>query len=184
MEEKTPQEKKALSYVKDRRNTYGQNDKASRKIIPLRKAQVNRVYRRKVNEILDLVVEQGLENADTLESTARNIKREDWKKASDHPLGEVVERKLERRESHAGNGKTARKKASEFLKSLEIETEQELDGRWIAEAIGMNGVLKYGDTKEDAIESCKSLARAVYLETIGAAEILKVSDKSISILRK
>ena len=31
---KSPQEKKALSYAKDRRNTYGENDKSSRKNIP------------------------------------------------------------------------------------------------------------------------------------------------------
>jgi hypothetical protein len=30
---KTPQEKKHLSYAKDRRNTYGENSKSSRKAI-------------------------------------------------------------------------------------------------------------------------------------------------------
>jgi hypothetical protein len=35
---RSPQEKKALSYELDRRNAYGQNDKAARKAIPLRKA--------------------------------------------------------------------------------------------------------------------------------------------------
>lgn len=184
MKEKTPQDKKALSYAKDRRNTYGQNDKASRKIIPLRKAKVNRVYRRKVNEVLDLVVEQGVENADTLESTARNIKRQYWKKAADQPLREVVERKLERRESHAGNGKTARKKTTEFLKNLKIETEQELDGRWIAEAVDLDGALTYGQTKDEAIFNCRGLARVVYMEKLGACEILSVHETGISILTK
>ncbi len=33
MARRTPQEKKALSYVKDRRNDYGENDKSSRKNI-------------------------------------------------------------------------------------------------------------------------------------------------------
>lgn len=33
-----PQEKKALSYARDRRNGYGENDKSSRKAIPARKA--------------------------------------------------------------------------------------------------------------------------------------------------
>lgn len=40
---KTPQDKKALSYAKDRRNTYGENDKSSRKAIPARKAGESRV---------------------------------------------------------------------------------------------------------------------------------------------
>jgi hypothetical protein len=35
---KTPQEKKKLSYMKDRRNTYGENGKSSRKSIRLSKA--------------------------------------------------------------------------------------------------------------------------------------------------
>jgi len=34
MNRKTPQQKKAESYANDRRNTYGENDKASRKAIP------------------------------------------------------------------------------------------------------------------------------------------------------
>lgn len=33
MKQKTPQEKKALSYAKDCRNTYGESDKGSRKTI-------------------------------------------------------------------------------------------------------------------------------------------------------
>ncbi len=184
MKEKTPQEKKALSYARDRRNNFGANDKASRKHIPLRKAQVNRVYRREVNEVLDQVVEQGLDKADELEGTTRNIKRKDWKKAPDEPLGDVVQQKVERREDHAGHGKTARKKAAEFIKSLKIETEQEVDGRWIAEAIGMNGVLRYGETEDAAIDACRSLARLVYLETLGAVEIEEANEDRISILSK
>ena len=35
---KTPQQKKRESYEKDRRNTYGENAKASCKLIPIRKA--------------------------------------------------------------------------------------------------------------------------------------------------
>lgn len=41
----TPQEKKILSYSRDRRNVYGENDKASRKSIPLGKARSTRAYR-------------------------------------------------------------------------------------------------------------------------------------------
>src|SRR4028119_181715 len=46
MERKTPQEKKRLSYAKDRRNTYGENDKSSRKNIRRRKRHPNRSNRR------------------------------------------------------------------------------------------------------------------------------------------
>jgi len=41
-EPKSPQEKKTLSLQKDRRNSYGNNDKAARTAIPLRKALENR----------------------------------------------------------------------------------------------------------------------------------------------
>lgn len=50
---KTPQAKKALSYALDRRNAYRENDKASRKLIPLRKARENRQDRRKIAQALD-----------------------------------------------------------------------------------------------------------------------------------
>jgi hypothetical protein len=184
MKQKSPQEKKALSYAKDCRNTYGQNDKASRKIIPLRKAKVNRGYRRKVNEVLHQIDPNGDTGiADTVESAARNVKRVYWKKAPDQALGEVVERKLERRITHAGNGKTARKKVREFVSNLKIETEQETDGRWIAEAISLNGVLTYGTSKKEAISKCRSLAEAVYLEMLGAGEILRIKEGHVSIKR-
>lgn len=34
MKRRSPQEKKRLSYAKDRRNDYGENDKSSRKNVP------------------------------------------------------------------------------------------------------------------------------------------------------
>nr|AIA17161.1 Unknown Function [uncultured bacterium] len=185
MKRKTPQEKKDLSYAKDCRNTYMANDKASRKIVPLRKAKVNRGYRRKVNQTLQEIDNKvDLEKAELAESAARNIKREDWKKSADKPLGEVVERRLERRESHAGNGKTASKKAREFVKNLKIEIEQETDGRWIAEATKLNGVIVYGETREEAIEKCKRLAGYVFLEQLGAVKIRTVNENYISVITK
>ncbi len=183
MTAKTPQEKKALSYAKDRRNSYGENDKASRKIIPLRKARVNRSYRKKVDEILrEIEAAPNVEIAELLESSVRNIKRNDWKKSPDAPLCEVVEQKLELRASHAGKGKTARKKIREFVENLTIETELEVDGRWIAEAKELNGVLVYGGTEATAIEKCRRLAGAVYLEKLGAGKILNVNDDYISVM--
>jgi len=49
--------------------------------------------------------------------------------------------------------------------NLAIELEQETDGRWIAEIDALNGVLVY-----------------VFLEKLGAGEILETSDDYISIL--
>lgn len=80
MKEKTPQEKKALSYAKDRRNSYRENDKASRRLIPKRKAGVNRVYRRTVSDTLAMIGPAvDLEQAEIFADRALAIKRGDWK---------------------------------------------------------------------------------------------------------
>lgn len=41
---------------------------------------------------------------------------------------------------------------------LRIETEQETDGRWIAEVTALAGVLAYGDTRDEAIFKVEALA--------------------------
>jgi predicted RNase H-like HicB family nuclease len=50
--------------------------------------------------------------------------------------------------------------------NLQIETEQEDDDRWIAEAIGMPGVLAYGKTVEDTISRVQSLELCVVADSI------------------
>jgi predicted RNase H-like HicB family nuclease len=47
---------------------------------------------------------------------------------------------------------------------LKIEVEQEEDGRWIAEATAIPGVLAYGETPEKAIAAAAELARKVLAE--------------------
>jgi predicted RNase H-like HicB family nuclease len=44
---------------------------------------------------------------------------------------------------------------------LTIEIEQEEDGRWIAEVIGLPGVLAYGKTQNDAVTRAQVLALRV-----------------------
>ncbi len=39
-----------------------------------------------------------------------------------------------------------------------IETEQEIDGRWIAEIVELPGVMKYGATRAEAIAQAEALA--------------------------
>ncbi|MFD0527546.1 hypothetical protein ACFQ1I_10530 [Kitasatospora arboriphila] len=46
MVRRTPREKKRLSYLKDRRNAFGENDKSSRTSIRRRKRAVNSANRR------------------------------------------------------------------------------------------------------------------------------------------
>ncbi|MCC6795409.1 MAG: type II toxin-antitoxin system HicB family antitoxin [Candidatus Hydrogenedentes bacterium] len=45
-----------------------------------------------------------------------------------------------------------------------VETEQEDDGRWIAEVSELPGVLKYGETREEAIALAEALALRVVAE--------------------
>jgi predicted RNase H-like HicB family nuclease len=47
-----------------------------------------------------------------------------------------------------------------------IDTEQETDGRWIAEIPELPGVLAYGTTKAQAGEKAKALALRVLAERI------------------
>ncbi len=51
-----------------------------------------------------------------------------------------------------------------------VETEQETDGRWIAEIIEIPGVLKYGNTKIDAVAQAEALALRVMAERIEHGE--------------
>ncbi|WP_148294076.1 hypothetical protein [Azospirillum sp. B4] len=97
----TPQEKKALSYAKDRRNDYRENDKASRKAIPLRKARENRSDRRQVNQALATASSLDEARAELIESSARqDINRiGGWRKTPDITLGDLISRQAGRRQT-------------------------------------------------------------------------------------
>lgn len=80
----TPPEKKRKSLERDGRNCYGQYDKASRKLIPRRKAIVNRTFRRNTKQALAATDA----DADDLNERVNQLKRIDWKKHPDQPLGD------------------------------------------------------------------------------------------------
>ena len=106
--QRSPQEKKALSYAKDRRNAYGENDKASRKLIPLRKEQESRQNRRKLGQELSTLPRQDDDSAALIESSARHdIHRVGgWRKGPDRTLAVAIASGLEARERR--NGRKAR----------------------------------------------------------------------------
>ncbi len=112
MKQKTPQEKKASSYAKDCRNTYGESDKGSRKTIRKNKTIQNQVYRRKVNQVLNELDNTKSENAELIESEAKSITKGKWKKCSDTPLGLFVELQKDMSERRVG-----RKTRGDLLKS-------------------------------------------------------------------
>jgi predicted RNase H-like HicB family nuclease len=51
-----------------------------------------------------------------------------------------------------------------------IETEQEIDGRWIAEIVELPGVIKYGATRAEAIAQAEALALREMAERIEGSE--------------
>ncbi len=51
-----------------------------------------------------------------------------------------------------------------------VETEREEDGRWIAEVTEIPGVLKYGQSREEAIAPAEALALRVMAERIEHGE--------------
>ena len=53
---------------------------------------------------------------------------------------------------------------------LTIEVEQEEDGRWIAEAPDLPGVLTYGQTRQEAVELAQALALRVLADRLDHGE--------------
>ena len=113
---KSPQQKKSESYAKDRRNTYGENAKASRKNLPRKKRRQVREERRLANT--QVVADGGvdLEMVDLAEAKLLKKRKNAWKlKSPDTPLGEVIERKVRQR---VRTGALAPETAAETLKRV------------------------------------------------------------------
>jgi hypothetical protein len=86
---RSPQEKKALSYAKDRRSIYGENDKSSRKNIPLRKRLVNKANRHAMQQQLHQA--EGLVDLDRVDlAEVSRARPKVWRKRPDVPLGEYL----------------------------------------------------------------------------------------------
>ncbi|MER5935367.1 hypothetical protein [Streptomyces sp. NPDC002054] len=96
MRKRSPQEKKQLSYLKDRRNDYGENQKSSRKNIPRSRRARHHALRRGEQLALERLRAFGGAMDDSEVRFARRGTGR-WRKSADTPLGEVVAYKLERR---------------------------------------------------------------------------------------
>ncbi|MFE6612443.1 hypothetical protein [Amycolatopsis sp. NPDC057786] len=102
MARRSPQEKKALSYAKDRRNDYGENDKSSRKNIRRNKRVPNRADRHREHQVLAAATGPvAFEAAEQTESTLTAKKSmwltKRWRKWRDAPLADTVVYQLQRR---------------------------------------------------------------------------------------
>ncbi|MER7133432.1 hypothetical protein [Streptosporangium saharense] len=92
MRRRSPQEKKRLSYAKDRRNDYGENDKSSRRNIRRNKQAPHRANRHHDHQILEAAI--GVVDAQTGEDVEARLlvkRRKAWRKVPDAPLGEIVQ---------------------------------------------------------------------------------------------
>ena len=99
---RTPQQKKELSYRKDRRDAYGENDKGSRKSVRRNKRTPVRSDRRREHQVLAEARgpsdEGGAETAESRLSVKRPRRRSQrWRKLPGRPLGHFVENRLLRR---------------------------------------------------------------------------------------
>jgi hypothetical protein len=111
MKRKSPQVKKALSYKKDRRNTYGENSKASRKGIPRKKRRQARAERRLARTAFPAgATTIDVDRLDDVQARLLLKRRKAWVlKFPDEPLGEVLAQTLEHR---AQRGMVSSRKAA------------------------------------------------------------------------
>ncbi len=63
--------------------------------------------------------------------------------------------------------------------TFKVETEQEEDGRWLAEVVELPGVLAYGPTQDAAVSRVQALALRVIAERLehgeAGPELLSIS---------
>jgi predicted RNase H-like HicB family nuclease len=63
-----------------------------------------------------------------------------------------------------------------------VETEQETDGRWIAEVPELPGVLAYGQTRDEAVRKAQALSLRVLAERLEHGEDLPQVTNVFSIV--
>ena len=95
---KTPREKKLASLALDARNVYGENDKASRKLVPRRKQEGHQAIRRASKQPLQSIAsgigEDELAQKEAEVKTREIVeRRKAFKKRPDAPLGAIQDYK-------------------------------------------------------------------------------------------
>jgi hypothetical protein len=97
-----PKQKKRLSLERDRRNVFGENSKSSRKNIARNKQRRQMEERRAISQLLRGLT--GQVDNDAASNTELRVKLKvahskncGFKKDRDKPLGEAIQRKLDRR---------------------------------------------------------------------------------------
>jgi len=65
------------------------------------------------------------------------------------------------------------------MHQIQVETEREEDGRWIAEVPELPGVMVYGDTRMEAVRKAKALALRIIADRIEHGETIADWDETI-----
>ena len=111
--ERTPQEKKQLSYERDRRGDYGNSNKGSRKSIPLHKRIVIRSHRRATKQQLPKnALVAPVEDLVEAEARVLSIPRKRWEKWPNVSLAEFIARQQSRAERREGRKTRSRESRS------------------------------------------------------------------------
>ena len=63
---------------------------------------------------------------------------------------------------------------------MRLDTEQEEDGRWLAEAFDLPGVLAYGATREEAVAKVEALVLRVLADRLEHGERAPELDRLFS----
>jgi predicted RNase H-like HicB family nuclease len=71
--------------------------------------------------------------------------------------------------------------AENYRMNLAVKTEQETDGRWIAEIPQIPGVLAYGATRDEAISRVKALALRVLADRLELGEMPRELEEVFSV---
>ena len=66
--------------------------------------------------------------------------------------------------------------------TLTIETEQEEDGRWLAEVADLPGVMAYGQTKQLAVDRVRALSLRVLADRLEHGEQVPQMDNVFAVL--
>jgi len=57
--------------------------------------------------------------------------------------------------------------------TLKIETEQEQDGRWLADVVDLPGAMAYGETRDEALTAVEALAFRVLADRVEQREMAR-----------
>jgi hypothetical protein len=104
---RSPQEKKSLSYVKDRRNGVAEMRSIAHRAISKRKTLANQAFRSASRGVLTKELRAHTDLADIDEHVARTGSMS-WRKIPDMPLASYLESKIESRPSRGKSSKASR----------------------------------------------------------------------------